>query len=129
MMSIVVRVDCLCLKTCNGIELLDSRSSKTGQGTENRAFDLRHLCVFNCVNQCVLGLGSMVLELFGGVLFTKGGDLVEVHFQIMCHLLCKLILRGFGCGEQGQQEESEALHYFGVWVFTAALTQMLRLPR
>merc|ERR1719316_1065231 len=42
--------------------------------------------------KCVLGLGSMILELLCGIFLTEGSNLVEVHLQIMGHFLGEVIL-------------------------------------
>merc|ERR1719352_1545211 len=61
MMSIIVGIYSLGLKTRNSIEFLDSGSTQTSQRTEDRTFDLCDLCILNGIHQGVLGLGGMVL--------------------------------------------------------------------
>merc|ERR550537_641677 len=90
--SIVVRIDGLCLQARDCVEFLDCGSTETSQSAENSTFNLCNLRVFNGIYKSVLGLGSVVLELLGSVLLTKGRNLIEVHLQIVCHLLGKLIL-------------------------------------
>merc|ERR1719440_1224908 len=90
---IIVGINCLSLETSYGIKLLDGCGTQTRQGTEHSTLDLCHLCILHCIYQCVLGLRSVVLEFLGCVLFTKRCDLVEVHLQVVSHLLCQLVLR------------------------------------
>merc|ERR1719321_253507 len=68
MVCIVVRIDGLCLKACNSIELLDGCCSEPGQCTEHSALDLCDIGVFYSINQCVLRLGCVILKLLGCVL-------------------------------------------------------------
>merc|ERR1719171_2449715 len=88
-----VCIDGLRFKACNGIELLDCRSTETCKSPENSTLDLCDLCVFHGINQCVLGLGGMVLQLLCGIFLAEGGNLVEIHFEVVSHLLGKFILR------------------------------------
>merc|ERR1740130_1329362 len=89
---IVVRVNCLSFKTSDGIKFFYGGSAQPGESSEHSTLDFSHLRILNCVNKSVLSLRGMVLELLGSVLFAKWGYLVEVHFKIMGHFLCKLIL-------------------------------------
>merc|ERR1719158_1136376 len=60
--SIIVGVDGLRLETGNGIELLDGRGAKTGQGTEHSALDFRNFRILDGVDKGVLSLGSVLLQ-------------------------------------------------------------------
>jgi len=88
---IIVCVDGLSLQARNGVELLDCCSAQTCERSKNSSFDFRNLSILDCVHKGVLRLGSMVLELLRCVLLAKWGNLVEIHFQVMCHLLSKVI--------------------------------------
>jgi len=92
--SIVVRVDGLRLQASDRVELLDRRRAEARQRTEHGTLDLCHLRVLHRINERVLRLGGVVLELLRRVLLTERGNLVEVHLQIVRHLLSQLILRG-----------------------------------
>merc|ERR1719326_1864771 len=85
---IIVCIDGLRLEACNGIELLDRRSTETCKSPENSTFDLRDFSVLNSVHQGILGLGRMVLKFFSCVFLAKRCNLVEVHLKVVCHLLC-----------------------------------------
>merc|ERR1719198_442350 len=102
--GIVVCVNGLRLKASNCIKLLDSRCAQPCQCSEHSALDLGDFCVFHSVDEGVLCLGGVILELLCGILLTEGRNLVEIHLEVMCHLLGKLILRSFahrrgGCNE------------------------------
>jgi len=75
---VVVLIDGLRLEPCNGVKLLDLRSPKTSQRTEDSALDLGHLGIFHCVHQGVLGLGRMALQLHARVFPAKRRDLRDV---------------------------------------------------
>merc|ERR1719160_987445 len=92
MVGIIVRIDCLRFKPGDGIKFLDRGSAQTSQRSEDSPLDLCDLCVLHSVDQGVLGLCGMVLELLGRVFLTEGRNLVEIHLQIMCHLLGEVIL-------------------------------------
>mmetsp|Transcript_11050 Transcript_11050/g.19941 ORF Transcript_11050/g.19941 Transcript_11050/m.19941 type:complete len:222 (-) Transcript_11050:84-749(-) len=124
--SIVVGINRLRFKTRDGIKLLDRGSAEPGQSTEHCALDLCNLCVLNRVHERVLRLRSMVLELLRGVLLSERGNLVEVHLQIMCHLLCEIIFRSVSpaCLELDEcwcsrrcclAFSSSTLHCSGLW--------------
>merc|ERR1739848_778510 len=83
MMGIIVCVDGLCLKTSNRIEFLDGGCTQTCQCTENCTLDLSHLCVLDCVDESILGLGRMVL----------------------CHFFRQLIFRSFACSNNCSQNK------------------------
>merc|ERR1719235_2673976 len=118
-MRIIVRVDRLCLEARDRVELLDSRRAKARQGAENRTLDLRHLSVLHSINQRVLRLCSVVLQLLRSVLLTERRNLVEVHLQIMGHLLGEVVLRrprargreaeGHGKHERSKSERHRSL--------------------
>merc|ERR1719440_388611 len=91
--GIIVGINCLCLETCDCIKLLDGGCAKSGQSTEHSPLDFRNFGVLDGVDEGVLGLGSVILQLLGSVLFAKRRNLVEVHFQVMRHLFGQLILR------------------------------------
>merc|ERR1719428_326884 len=61
--SIIVRIDGLCLQARNGVKLLDRGGAQASQRTEDRALDLRHLSVLDGVDKCVLSLRRVILEL------------------------------------------------------------------
>merc|ERR1719305_1820413 len=92
-MRVIVCIDGLRLQTSDSIELLNSGRTQASQCAEHRTLDLGHLCVLNCIDQGVLGLRGVVLQFLRGVLFPKWSNLIEVHLQVMCHLLRELILR------------------------------------
>merc|ERR1719198_1016809 len=103
---IVVCIDGLRFQARNGIKLLDRSRTESGQCSEDCALDFGDLGVFHRIDQSVLGLGSMILEFLCGILLTERRDLVEVHLQIMGHLLSEIIL---WCpkgprGNHGEQE-------------------------
>merc|ERR1719158_1666514 len=95
-MSIIVCIDGLRFKTCYGVKLLDGSSTQTSQCPKHCPLDFCNLSILDSIHQGVLRLGGMVLKLLCRVFFAKGCNLVEIHFQIMCHFLCELIL---GCSE------------------------------
>ena len=84
---VVVRVDGLRLEARDGVELLDGGRTQTRQRAEDRALDLSDLSVLHRVHERVLRLGRVVLELLRRVLLAEGRDLVEVHLQVVRHLL------------------------------------------
>jgi len=88
---IVVCIDCLSFQPGNRVELLDRGCTQTGQSAEDGAFDLSHLRILNCVNQCVLSLCGVVLQFLRGVFFPERSNLVEVHLQIVRHLLRQIV--------------------------------------
>merc|ERR1719440_1117873 len=91
-MGIIVCVNGLCLQSGNGIELFDGGCTQTGQSAEDCALDLCNLCILDGVDKGILGIGGMILKLLGGVLFAERCNLIEVHLQVVCHLLRKLVL-------------------------------------
>merc|ERR1719240_401979 len=93
MMSIIVCIDGLSLKTSDRVEFLDGGCTQACQCTEYCALDLSNFRILDCINKGVLCLGSVILQLLGGVFLTKRRNLVEVHLQVMCHLLCKFVFR------------------------------------
>mmetsp|Transcript_68621 Transcript_68621/g.196816 ORF Transcript_68621/g.196816 Transcript_68621/m.196816 type:complete len:351 (+) Transcript_68621:138-1190(+) len=90
---VVVGVDRLRLQAGDRVELLDGRCAQLRQGPKHRALNLGDFGVLDGINQSVLGLRGMVLQLLGGVLLAKRRDLVEVHLEIVRHLLSELVLR------------------------------------
>merc|ERR1719323_245631 len=92
MVSIIVSVNSLGFKASYRIELLDGSGAEACEGTEDSALDLSHLGILHSIDQCVLRLCRMVLELLGGILFAERGNLIEVHLQVMRHLLCQIVL-------------------------------------
>merc|ERR1719313_1929849 len=107
---IIVRVDRLCLEARDRVELLDSRRAKARQRTEHCTLNLRHLGVLHGINQRVLRLRSVVLELLRSVLLSEGRNLVEVHLQIMSHLLRQIVLGGAQRRRGGAREKSKENH-------------------
>merc|ERR1719367_1459178 len=93
MMSIIVRVDGLRFKPGDGIELLDCGCAQPRQGSEDGTLYLRNLGVLYRVHEGVLRLCRVVLQLLCGVLLAERGDFVEVHFEVVRHLLRKLVFR------------------------------------
>merc|ERR1719473_2180879 len=115
MVCIIVRIYGLRLKTCDGIKFLDCCSTKPRQCSEDCAFDLSHFSILNCIHKGVLRLGCMVLQLLGCVLLTKRCNLVEIHLQVMCHFLRKLILRRLAChgtDEHKRNQSKDPHHVF-----------------
>merc|ERR1719327_2256285 len=111
MMGIVVRVNRLRFKPSDGVKLLDGSCTQPSQSPEDSPLNLRNFCVLNRIHERVLCLGSMILQLFGCILFAKGRDLVEVHFQVMGHLLSKLILWCLACQCQcNDSRENDGSH-------------------
>merc|ERR1719263_9757 len=92
MMRIIVCIDGLGLQPGNGVKLLDGRRAKACERAEHCSLNLCNLRVLYCVHKCVLCLSCMVLQLLRRVLLTKRSDFVEVHLEIMRHLLRKFIL-------------------------------------
>merc|ERR1719161_3139541 len=68
---VIVFINRLGLKTGYGVELLDLGSPQARQGTKHRTLDLRHLCVFNRIDERVLSLGGMLLQFSGGILLSE----------------------------------------------------------
>merc|ERR1719235_809436 len=89
---IIVSVNGLCLQSRNGVELLDGGCAQSCESTEDCPLYLGHLRVLDGVDQGVLRFGCVVLQLLGSVLLTKWCDLVEVHLQVMRHLLGQFVL-------------------------------------
>mmetsp|Transcript_38162 Transcript_38162/g.69620 ORF Transcript_38162/g.69620 Transcript_38162/m.69620 type:complete len:222 (+) Transcript_38162:146-811(+) len=123
---IVVGVDGLRFKAGDRIELFDCGSTQTRQGPKDGPFDLSHFGVLHGIHKRVLCLRGMILELLGGVLFAERSNLVEIHFQVMCHLLCEIIFRSVSpaCLELDEcwcsrrcclAFSSSALHCSGLW--------------
>merc|ERR1719191_1073587 len=75
--GIIVCIDGLRFKACNGIELLDRRSTETCKSPEHSTFDLRHLSVLHCINKSVLGLSCMVLQPLAVSSLPKGAILLK----------------------------------------------------
>eukprot|EP00405_Crypthecodinium_cohnii_P052009 CAMPEP_0206599102 /NCGR_PEP_ID=MMETSP0325_2-20121206/44994_1 /ASSEMBLY_ACC=CAM_ASM_000347 /TAXON_ID=2866 /ORGANISM="Crypthecodinium cohnii, Strain Seligo" /LENGTH=165 /DNA_ID=CAMNT_0054110139 /DNA_START=87 /DNA_END=584 /DNA_ORIENTATION=- len=92
--GIVVGIDGLRLEASNGVELLDGSSTEASQGSEDSPLDLSDLSVLHCINQGVLSLRSMILQFFGGIFLSKWSDLVEVHLQVVRHLLSQVLIGG-----------------------------------
>merc|ERR1719449_396390 len=113
MMSVVVSIDGLRLKARNRIEFLDGGSTQPSESPKNCTFDLCDLSVLNCIHQGVLSFCCMVLKLLGRVFFTKRSDLVEIHLQIVRHLLGELVFRCVHCISlrQKQSHHCNKLHY------------------
>mmetsp|Transcript_22480 Transcript_22480/g.36983 ORF Transcript_22480/g.36983 Transcript_22480/m.36983 type:complete len:237 (-) Transcript_22480:55-765(-) len=125
-MRVIVCINSLRLKACDGVELLDGCGTKPGESPEHGALDLSYLRILHSVHERVLRLRSMVLELLRGVLLSERGNLVEVHLQIMCHLLCEIIFRSVSpaCLELDEcwcsrrcclAFSSSTLHCSGLW--------------
>merc|ERR550514_1599058 len=91
--GVVVRVDRLRLEAGDRVELLDRRRAEARERAEDRALDLGHLGVLHRVHERVLRVRRMVLELLRRVLLTERRNLVEVHLQVVRHLLGELVLR------------------------------------
>merc|ERR1719272_2279331 len=109
MMGIVVSVDRLGLQPRDGVELLDGRRAEPGERAEHGALDLGDLRVLHGVDERVLRLRRVVLELLRRVLLAEGRDLVEVHLEVVCHLLGEVVLRGGrGAGEEEERGDHEA---------------------
>merc|ERR1719428_1969433 len=104
-MSIIVCINSLRLETSNGIKFLYGCGTQTRQGPENCTFDLCDLGVLHGIDKGVLRLCSMVLEFLRCIFLTKGRDLIEVHLEIVGHLLCKLIFGGL-CSDPSKQSKS-----------------------
>merc|ERR550525_2272323 len=92
MVCIVVRINGLRLKARYGVKLFDSCRTKARQGSENSTLNLCNLSVLHSIHEGVLSFCCMVLQLFGSVLLAERRDLVEIHLQVMGHLLCKFVL-------------------------------------
>merc|ERR1719375_1204045 len=71
-MGVIIRINGLRFKTCDGIKLLDGGSTQTCQSPEDASFYLSHLCRLHCVHQVVLGLSSSCLQLVSHRLCTEG---------------------------------------------------------
>ena len=65
--------------TKNRVKLLDRGCAKAGQCAEHGPFDLCNLRILHRIDKGVLCLRCVVLEFFGGVLFAKGSNFVEIH--------------------------------------------------
>mmetsp|Transcript_4854 Transcript_4854/g.10718 ORF Transcript_4854/g.10718 Transcript_4854/m.10718 type:complete len:217 (-) Transcript_4854:184-834(-) len=108
MVSIIVSINGLCLQPGNGVELLDCCSPQAGQCTEHCTLDLGDLGILDGINQGVLRLRGMVLQLLGSVLLAEWRNLIEVHLQVVGHLLRQLVFRcssmSFANSPHGLQE-------------------------
>mmetsp|Transcript_1295 Transcript_1295/g.4015 ORF Transcript_1295/g.4015 Transcript_1295/m.4015 type:complete len:253 (+) Transcript_1295:51-809(+) len=91
---IIVGVDGLRLQPRDGVKFLDGCCPEPRKGTEDRPLDLRDLRVLHGVHERVLRLRGVVLQLLGGVLLAEGRDLVEVHLQVVRHLLGQVVFGG-----------------------------------
>merc|ERR1719158_1169887 len=108
--GIVVRIDGLSLKTSNGVKFFDRGGTQASESPEDSTLDFGNLGVLHSVDQGVLCLCCVILQLFGGVLLTKGCNLIEVHFEVVCHLFRKLILRCLQCSSTNQEQCDKAEH-------------------
>mmetsp|Transcript_1296 Transcript_1296/g.4018 ORF Transcript_1296/g.4018 Transcript_1296/m.4018 type:complete len:250 (+) Transcript_1296:51-800(+) len=102
---IIVGVDGLRLQPRDGVKFLDGCCPEPRKGTEDRPLDLRDLRVLHGVHERVLRLRGVVLQLLGGVLLAEGRDLVEVHLQVVRHLLGQVVL-----GSAPAQHPAAQLH-------------------
>lgn len=94
------------LQSGDGVELLDRRRAQAGERPEHRPLDLGDLGVLHSVHERVLGLRRVVLELLRRVLLPKRSNLVEVHLEIVGHLLGQVVLWAAGLpGEDGVGQE------------------------
>merc|ERR1719263_1985639 len=91
-MRIIVSIDRLSLQTGNRVKLLDGGSTQTSECPEHGSLNLSDLSILNGIDKSVLGLGCMILQLLGSVLLAERSNLVEVHLEVMCHLLGKFVL-------------------------------------
>ena len=111
---IIVCIDGLSFKTRNGVELLDGSRAEPRKRPEDGTLDLSNLGVLHSVDERILRLRRVILQLFRSVLFAERSNLVEVHFEIMRHLLCEVIFwcpkRGCGGGGQEQREHHRTGH-------------------
>merc|ERR1740130_1081355 len=89
---VVVSIDGLSFETSDRIKFFDGGSAQPSECPEHGPLNFCNLGVLHGVDECVLCLCGVVLQLLGGVLFAERRDFVEVHFQIVRHLLCQLIL-------------------------------------
>merc|ERR1712196_552339 len=105
MMGVIVGIDRLGLKTSYRVKLLDRRRAQTSKRAEDRTLDFRDLCVLDRIDQRVLRLCRVVLQLLCGVLLTEGSNLVEVHLEVVRHLLRKVILGGRRHAGRSDEEE------------------------
>merc|ERR1719264_1214033 len=94
---IIVSVDRLRLQPSNRVKLFDGCSAQPGQRPKDCSLDLCHLCVLHCIHQRVLSLRRVVLQFLCCVLLAKRGNLVEIHLEVMGHLLGQIILWGSTC--------------------------------
>merc|ERR1719183_1899734 len=92
-MRVVIGVDGLSFQASYGIKLLDGGRSQACERTEYSTFDFCHLCILHGIYEGILCLCRMVLQLFGGVFFAEWCDFVEIHFQIVRHLLGQVVFR------------------------------------
>merc|ERR1719171_1418897 len=90
---VVVGVDRLRLEAGDGIELLDRRGTEPSERTEDCTLDLRNLGVLDGVDEGVLRVRRVVLQLLRRVLLAERCNLVEVHLEVVRHLLRQSILR------------------------------------
>merc|ERR1719164_112038 len=104
-MSVIVRINRLSLKTGDRVKFLDGCGTQTSQGSEDSALDFCDLGIFNGIHKGVLCLRRMILQLFGCVFFAERRNLVEVHLKVMSHLFCQLILWGL-CGNRDEHSKN-----------------------
>jgi len=113
--SVIVSIDGLGLEAGDGVELLDGGGTEPGQSTEHGTLDLSDLSVLDGIDEDILGVLGVVLELLGGVLLSERSDLVEVHLQVVGHLLSQrgrlLLQERLGSGDEaGHGEDLKNLH-------------------
>merc|ERR1719336_1208992 len=95
MVRIVVGVDGLRLQPGDGIKLFYGRGSQARQGPEHCTLNFCNFCILNSIHKGVLSLCRMILQLLGSVLLPERGNLVEIHLEIVSHLLREVILGSF----------------------------------
>merc|ERR1719217_1806955 len=66
--------------------------------TENCPLNFRDLGILDSINEGNLGFRRMILQFLGCVFFSERRDFIEVHLQVMSHLLRQIILwRALAC--------------------------------
>ena len=109
----LVMVNVLELDFLIDVELLDFGGAQSISRTSHCTFDLGNLRILNCTYSRVLSLSfpSEILKFLRGI-FHEGRQLVEIHLQIVCRFLRRLVC-GFdeNCVEELQLVRVDVLRF------------------
>mmetsp|Transcript_1379 Transcript_1379/g.2534 ORF Transcript_1379/g.2534 Transcript_1379/m.2534 type:complete len:280 (+) Transcript_1379:144-983(+) len=92
-MRIIICINCLRFQSCYSVKFLDGGCAQACERPENCPLDFSDLCVLHGIHQRVLRLRGMILKLLRSIFLAERCDLVEIHLEIVSHLLGKVILR------------------------------------